>query len=324
MLYVTTRDQRDAHTAYKTLISDTAQDGGCYIPFRTPILEAKDVDNLLSKGFSDIVTTILNRLFSANLTAWSLDFSVGRNCAKVWHNPEKRYSAMEKALFNLIGKEHQLPESASQWAKIAIRFATLFGIYSQMLCSEVVKPEEEFDISVPADDFTAFMAAWYAKENGLPIRMILCGCDTESGVWDLIHRGEVSTSGVSETIVQGLERLVYGKWGREAALDFVTARNESKTFAITEEMPKLSDSCFCSVVGSDRLNAVVNSVYRTDNCLIDKKTALSYAAMQDYRAKSGENRITLIFADADPTLSAQLIADATGLTWDGMAALARK
>ena len=171
---------------------------------------------------------------------------------------------------------------------------------------------------------TGFMAAWYAKENGLPIRMILCGTDKENGIWDLIQRSEVNTSALSKTVYQGAERLVYGKWGAEACRNFVTARADAKTYAITEEMPKLSESCFCTVVGESRLLSVINSVYRTDTYLIDQKTALAYAAMQDYRAKAGEGRITLIFADKDPVLSMQAIVDATGLSKDDVVALTKK
>lgn len=336
MLYVTTRDQNDAHTAFKTLVCDVAKEGGCYIPFRSPVLEAELIADLLNKSFGDIVATILNRLFSANLSGLTVDFSIGRNCVKttalgqktvvaqLWHNPDRTYKTVEKILFSMISNGHSLPENVSQWAKIAIRFAVLFGIYSELLEKHLLEPEEAFDISVATDDMTSFMAAWYGKENGLPIRMILCGTDTENGIWDLIQRSEVNTAALSETVYLGAERLVYAKWGVDACREFVAARASSKTYAITEEMPKLSESCFCSVVGETRLSSVINNVYRTDNYLIDRKTALSYATMQDYRAKAGENRITLIFADNDPTLSMQAITEATGLSKDDVAALAKK
>ena len=44
MLYVTTRNKTDAHTAHKTLTSDRGADGGLYVPFQIPVISKEYID----------------------------------------------------------------------------------------------------------------------------------------------------------------------------------------------------------------------------------------------------------------------------------------
>ena len=63
MLYVTTRNKNDAHTAHKTLISDRASDGGFYVPFRMPVYSHEEILSFKDKNFGQCVSEILNLYF---------------------------------------------------------------------------------------------------------------------------------------------------------------------------------------------------------------------------------------------------------------------
>ena len=51
----------------------------------------------------------------------------------------------------------------------------------------------------------------------------------------------------------------------------------------------------------------------TTGCLVSPYDALCYAGVQDYRAKSGQNRMCLVLSQRDPALDATVLADALGI-----------
>ena len=53
---------------------------------------------------------------------------------------------------------------------------------------------------------------------------------------------------------------------------------------------------FATVVGDNRAANIVESTIRTNNYQMELSTARAFAALQDYRAKTGENKNTLLFA----------------------------
>ena len=99
MLYVTTRNNRDAFTAQRALTENRGPDGGLYLPFREPSFSPEELTELLEQPFNQCVAQVLNLLFRKGLTAWDVDFAAGKNpvrlkelgqrifVAEAWHNP---------------------------------------------------------------------------------------------------------------------------------------------------------------------------------------------------------------------------------------------
>ena len=104
MLYITTRSNRDAFTAHKTIVGDFPYDGGFYVPFQIPHFTKCEVEAFGAKNFSEVVADILNRFFSARLSSWDIECCIGRNpikfvkmihgvsVAELWHNLGADYS----------------------------------------------------------------------------------------------------------------------------------------------------------------------------------------------------------------------------------------
>ena len=60
MLYVTTRNNRDAYTAQRVLRENRGPDGGLYVPFREPVFSREEIDALKEKSFHQCVAEVLN------------------------------------------------------------------------------------------------------------------------------------------------------------------------------------------------------------------------------------------------------------------------
>lgn len=327
MLYITTRDKHDTHTANKTLTSDRAADGGLYLPRSMPHLSGQDLSGLRSKTFNETFALLINAFFSTQLTGWDVDFSIGRNpvsvvptgrkilVAQTWRNPERKYAYIENHIFKILCKGVSETDEPTPWLKIAVRIALIFSIYGQLLQAGHLHPGQKFDIAVDADDYISAIAVFYAAETGLPLGKLICGCDDTEALWDFAHLGEVGTASVSGGLSCIVERLIHAAFGADEVQRFLEACRNRGSYRIPDaEENTLTETLFCAVVGKARVSSVTNSYYRTDDFLLDASAARSFGAVQDYRAKTGSSNLTLLFSDRHPVLEPDFIMNATGLS----------
>ena len=323
MLYVTTRDDRDAFTAHRVLHENTAPDGGAYIPFCMPTFSRDEIVEYAASGFSETVAAVLNRFFSSHLTGWDVDFCIGRNAvnlvpmshrilvAELWHNPDGAYSHICYSLFKKIcGTESG---KATEWFLLATHIGILFGIYSEMCRAGVVSPGEMVEITVTEEDLSLPVAAVYAHQMGLPIEMIILTSDENSALWDLICQGELNSPLDSVSAVY-YERLIHAILGKNSVTALQDALRCGKTFYVDEEQLALFNQLlFCAVTGKDRSSQNVNSIYRSNSYIIDPTAALSVGGLQDFRAKTGVSKMSLVLSCTSPMNCIPQICDATGI-----------
>lgn len=308
MLYLTTREKFDAFTPSRTLSSDTASDGGMYVPYRMPVLEKAQLAELMNQSFGQVTAFLLNRFFGGNLSGWDVDSSVGKRPVKVavvgnriyaaqlWQNLDGSYAQLEKTL---AGKIPGYQGINTSWLRIAIRICVLFGVFAEMNKDGLITAEK-LDVAVSADDFAVPMAVWYARQMGLPIGMILCSCQEKSGVWELLHLGEMKTD-TDPALLHEVERLIFGTLGMEEARQFVQVVNRQGTYKLLPvDAEALRSGMFCSVIGSQRAQEVIPSVFRTNAYSLSSDAAAPYAALMDYRAKIGINQDSLLLEDSKP------------------------
>lgn len=321
MLYITTRSRRDAYTVQRALRENRGPDGGMYLPFRGPSYTPEEWKELAAAPFGQRVAEILNRLFGTRLTCWDVDVCIGRSpvpivplghrtlTAELWHNPGKSYDHMAREL------AAQLLDASNYragWLAIALRIALLFGIFGQL------PTDEPTDISVISGDFAAPISALYAKRWGLPIGTIVCCCNENSGLWELLCHGQLRTdatcvhTAIPEADValpEHLERLVFEAGGEAEVARYLEVCRRGGTYAPSDPvLANMGRDFRVSVVSSSRIGQTISSVYRTHNYVLSPAAALAYAGLMDARAKPGLKKTALILAEKSPILDGKLTA----------------
>ena len=328
MLYVTTRENKDPQTTPRALSADRGTDGGLFVPFQLVKLSGEERDALLDKSFSECIAEVLNLFFSCRMTCLDVDFAIGRNplklvpmnhrivVAEVWHNLDNCYDRLECELAGKICAAQGTQTALTSWLRVGIRIAVLFGIFAQL---HRLGMASNIDVAVPTGDFNACSAVWYGRAMGLPIGNIICSCNENSGVWELLHLGELHTDGeptatttpLADAVVPGeLERLISGALGREEAKRFAEICNTGKVYRpYMEDFPKLREGMFSAVVSRSRLDALIPSVFRTNSYILGPYTALAYGGLMDYRAKTGETRPALMIAERSPICDSDVVCE---------------
>lgn len=328
MLYVTTRNNRDAYTAQRALREKRAPDGGLYLPLQMPTYSLEEINALEKNTFGENMAGALNRLLGTQLSGWDMDFCIGRYpvklesmrqktlLAETWHNPQWDY---ERLVNNLVS--HLCDESTApgNWARIAIRIAVLFGIFGELKRQGI----ETADISVVSSDFSAPISAWYARQMGLPINNIVCCCNENNSLWDLICQGLLRTDDLSiptitpesdVVIPVNLERLIYACGGVEETEAYLRCCREGNTYYPGDTvLTKLRSGLFVSVVSSNRLESTIPGFFRTNGYLLSPYSAMAYSGLMDYRYKTGATGHAFVLSERSPHVDAEAISGITGM-----------
>ena len=336
MLYVTTTEKNDAYTAARTYLEDRGPGGGLFLPRQLPVFTQEELSALVKESFGDRIAKILNVFFSTKLTGWDVDSGIGRCPVKaatmshriflleLWQNLDGSYEKLEKILAEKIRNDGNMDVSVSSWLRIAIRIALLFASYAELVRSKALEWETPVDVSVVSGDLSAVMTLWYARQMGFPVDNIICSCNENCALWDLLNHGELKTD--TQTIHTTtpladvglpieLERMIYSALGWDGAKEFLRiCRDKGIYVPPAEEFDRLRNGLFTAVVSRARVDVLISSVYRTNSYLIGPYTALAYGGLTDYRAKTGESRTALILAERSPVQDAAVVAEAMGIT----------
>ena len=323
MLYITTRSKRDAFTAYRTLKTDRAPDGGLFLPMQFPRLSEKEVQSMIDVSFEETIANVMNLFFSAGLTQWDVGFCIGRNTmrlseihtkvyfSELWHNPGSAYDYVVNGLYyRVLGNKSDV--RPSEWFRIVAKIAIVFGIYGALCREKKISFGDAFDLSVPADDLSYPIAILYAAEMGLPVGHLLCNCVENQGIWSIIHRGELSLIDDCDGWTAGLERLLLLRTGGECMERLLS---NQRLFQLSpEETDRLKSNLSCVVSGGNRSRQAITSVFKHSGEILTPESALCVAGLGDYRAITGEKRYTLVIEENSPVMYTKEIRMATGLS----------
>ena len=327
MLYVTTRNNRDAYTVHHALTKNRCSDGGQYLPFRHPHFSEEELEQLFQKSSGHCIAAVLNRLFNRNLTGWDVEFAIGRNpvrlkslqhkilVAEAWHTPGYRFDTLLNALSGRIAKDC----SVSEWIQIAVRSAILFGIFSDLRKQGISRA----DISCVAGDFLMPISAWYARHWGLPIGNIICTCNENNSLWDLHCHGQLRTDAVSiptilpeadVVVPHHLERLIYEYGGVPETLRYLDCCRKGMGYYPSDSLlAKFSKDFHLIVVSSQRITTLIPSVHSTHGHLLSSATALAYAGLMDHRAQTGATGCAIVWSEISPIADSAAVSRILGI-----------
>lgn len=291
------------------------------MPLNAPNLSTRELERLLRLPAGECMAQVLNLLLDTHLTGADVELCLGKRQVRVtdlgqkayrleyWHNPQGHVSSVAAGLVRFLFKEDGEP-AAGSWAYVAAQMAVLFAAVGAFTKEGIACPGREVDVSAVAGDLSGIMSAWYARSWGLPIGTIICGCNENSGFWELLHHGQLRTDGVAvrtltpeaDVVVPlGLERLIYAYGGQESVDTFLNCTRAGKTYIPENSLlEELRQGLYAGVVSKPRVRSTVAGVYRNRGCVLSDYDAIAYASLQDYRAQGGSGKPCFILSTKRP------------------------
>lgn len=201
--------------------------------------------------------------------------------------------------------------------------------YTRLLGQGAVQDGEPVNFVVPTGNFGNILAAFYAKNMGVPVAKLICASNEnkvlydffETGVYDK-NREFILTSSPSMDILisSNLERLIYQIAGKdaEATADMMKALVTAGKYSITDEMKAQMQDFIGGWADEQQTAAEIRRMYETAAYVMDTHTAVASAVYHDYQMRTGDETKTVIVSTASPYKFATSVMAAIDEKYQGM------
>ena len=202
--------------------------------------------------------------------------------------------------------------------------------YAKLYANGVIAKDELVNVVVPTGNFGNILAAFYAKNMGLPIGKLICASNENKVLYDFFSTGTydknrdfILTSSPSMDILisSNLERLIYRIAGNDAKknAELMASLSGNGKYEITAEMKaQLSD--FYGNYTSERETAtVIKKLYEDTGYIIDTHTAVASGVYDKYKKETGDTETKAIIAStASPFKFTRSVMNAIDAKYDKM------
>ncbi len=201
--------------------------------------------------------------------------------------------------------------------------------YAKLLKEEKIADGEKINVVVPTGNFGNILAAFYAKNMGVPINKLICASNENKVLYDFFMTGEydrnrefklTSSPSMDILISSNLERMIYRIAGDDADQTgkLMKALSEQGVYHVTEEMKEgLSD--FHGGFADEKETAErIRSIYEDTGYVLDTHTAVASAVYQKYAAETGDKTKTVIASTASPFKFTRSVMNAIDQKYDAM------
>lgn len=174
-----------------------------------------------------------------------------------------------------------------------------------------IEKDEKINVVVPTGNFGNILAAYYAKQMGMPIDKLICASNDNKVLYDFFKTGcydknrefILTTSPSMDILISSnLERLIYRIAGNDAEKDaaFMNALNAKGSYEISAEMKAELADFYGNYAAEAETAEEIASVYEDTGYVLDPHTAVASAVYGKYTAETGDTKKAVIASTASP------------------------
>ncbi len=201
--------------------------------------------------------------------------------------------------------------------------------YATLLKEGKITEGEKINVVVPTGNFGNILAAFYAKNMGLPIHKLICASNDNKVLYDFFSTGTydrnrefmLTTSPSMDILISSnLERLIYRIAGNDADVnrDLMAALSGQGKYEITEEMKKELSDFYGNYATEAETATEIKRLYQDCGYVLDTHTSVASAVYQKYVKETGDNTKTVIASTASPFKFTRSVMNAIDAKYDAM------
>ena len=183
--------------------------------------------------------------------------------------------------------------------------------YARLYAQGTVKEGEPVNVVVPTGNFGNILAAFYAKNMGLPIAKLICASNENKVLYDFFRTGNydknrdfVLTSSPSMDILisSNLERLIYlsTNSNSEKTAKLMADLAGKGEYKISEDMREKMADFIGGFATEEEDKEAIRQTYENTGYVMDTHTGVAAAVYQKYRNASNDETKTVIASTASP------------------------
>ncbi|MDG4477574.1 threonine synthase [Streptococcus suis] len=201
--------------------------------------------------------------------------------------------------------------------------------YAQLVKTGEIVAGDKVNFTVPTGNFGNILAAYYAKQIGLPVGKLICASNDNNvltdffstGVYDKNRTFRVTTSPSMDILVSSnLERLIFHLFGNDAVktAELMEALNTAGQYDIQGADADILSFFVAAFATEEETAAEIKRVYDESGYIEDPHTAVASAVYKKYVQQTGDQTPTVIASTASPykfpVVAVEAVTGQSGLT----------
>lgn len=202
--------------------------------------------------------------------------------------------------------------------------------YAKLYANGVIAKDEAMNVVVPTGNFGNILAAFYAKNMGVPIAKLICASNENKVLYDFFTTGTydknrefmlTSSPSMDILISSNLERLIYRIAGNDAEKNAALMKSltsEGK-YEITAEMKACLGDFYGNYTSEEETAHVIRELYEKTGYVIDTHTAVATGVYAKYKKDTKDTETkTVIASTASPFKFTRSVMNAIDSKYDSM------
>ena len=211
------------------------------------------------------------------------------------------------------------------WGRVLPQIVYYVSAYCDLLRDEKIQPGQTINVCVPTGNFGNILAAYYAREMGVPIGRLICASNSNNVLTDFIRTGvydrnrtfyNTMSPSMDILISSNLERLLLSlTQDVDEVKGYMEQLNATGRYEVREKVREKLQKRFWGYCCDDtETQRVIGEMYRTHDYLIDPHTAVAFSALEQYRKETGDQTPCVVASTASPFKFCGSVLGALGVT----------
>ena len=198
------------------------------------------------------------------------------------------------------------------WGRLVPQIVYYFSAYADLLKGNEITLGEKVNFTVPTGNFGNILAAYYAREMGLPVNKLICASNDNNVLTDFINTGvydrnrefkKTISPSMDILISSNLERLLYELTRHDDGLikSWMDKLKTTGAYSVNQETrKKVSDIFWAAYTDQEETAKTIESIYRDYDYVVDTHTAVGIDVYDKYVISTGDITKTVIASTASP------------------------
>ena len=238
----------------------------------------------------------------------------------------KRLFSDEALREQLAQREYFLSSANSiNWGRVLPQIVYYISAYCDLLRDGKIQKGDPINVCVPTGNFGNILAAYYAKEMGVPIRKLICASNANNVLTDFIRTGQYDRNrtfhntmspSMDILISSNLERMLFALCDHDDSQvrGYMDQLNTSGMYkvgpAVQTRLSRIFAAGFCD---DARTQKVIGQMWQEHKYLIDPHTAVAFDVLDQYRRETGDDTPAVVVSTASPFKFCDSVLGALGV-----------
>ena len=217
------------------------------------------------------------------------------------------------------------------WGRLLPQIVYYVSAYCDLVRAGRIETGDLVNVAVPTGNFGNILAAYYARQMGLPLGKLICASNENDVLTDFFHTGVYNRNrpfhrtispSMDILVSSNLERLLFSLAGgdEKETLAYMKSLEEAGRYTVLPRLKRELDQIFWAESCKDeKTKLVIGATYKKFGYLIDPHTAVAFDVLNHYRHDTGDKTPAIVVSTASPYKFADCVLEALGEDSSGKA-----